>query len=303
MNWGRKEGEIPNMEYAAGTWEWVKRHIDEAFDDRLTDLLEEWDEQAKFIPNLEKKLFREAKLNLAELENELADVENDKIDLEQRKMSSAMLLTNLCRSIEDFKEEDLFESDIPKKLAHRLKVFMTKKIKKKQEEIKLKDFKSDPKRTAEKRAQKLLHSMLKDEDNRLESFVRSFMQRPSNLIRRLENKIPSLIKSNMTLQEKLNNELVEQARNRQHYHDMMVRIEKVRRDLIIYGEDNFCANDFQEEDIKIIDSTRKNPARKGLTKRTSMGDLMVNASSWKERVALESPNGLWHEGKFRNNYA
>lgn len=286
------------MEYASVTWEWIKRHIDTAFDDRLTDLLDEWDKQRQYIPELEKKLFREAKLNLCELESDLLIVENDVQSEDGLRASvSSALLGNLCISLEDFKEVDMLENEVPHKISHRLKLFMTKSLRKKMNETKLKDFNHNPSRVAKKRSEKLLESMTKDKDERLEMFVRDMLQRPFNYIRRLENTIPNLIESNNTLLERFELEILAEIKDRNQYVDMMVRIERVRRHLVMYGEDNFFASDFQEKDVKIITHCSR---IKALYKRPSMGELMKHASGKGNMFISDYAHGLWHEGTFLN---
>ncbi|XP_045166443.2 uncharacterized protein LOC123529918 [Mercenaria mercenaria] len=296
-NWGKKEGELPDMDYASGTWQWIKRHIDTAFDDRLTDLLEEWDEQSQYIPMLERKLFREAKLNLCDLESDLADVEHDVVQSDNMSLSrstSVSLLNNLCRSIEDFEEEDLLDNEVPKKLAYRLKLFMTKTIRKKHDETKLKEYKRDAGKVALKRSEKLLESIIKDKDERLEMFVKDFLQRPYNYIKRLESKIPGLIISNMTLLDKFEREILEEQKCRSQYVDMVVRIEKIRREVVYYGEENFFVNDFEEKDVKMHVAPLATSRHKALLKRPSMADLMKSASTKQGALHSESPHGLWH---------
>lgn len=287
------------MNYASGTWPWIKRHIDTAFDDRLTDLLEEWDEQAMFIQTLERKLFREAKLNLCELESDLVEVENDVQQGDTRSLSrstSMTLLNNLCRSIEDFEEEDLLDNDVPKKITHRLKLFMTKAIRKKHDETKMKEYKTNPSRVAQIRSEKLHESMIKDKDERLEMFVKDFLQRPYNYIKRLECKVPGLISSNMTLLERFEKEILEEQKCRAQYEEMLVRIEKMRRQLILYGKDNLQVSDFEERDVKMhVQIPQDRVKHKGLTKRTSMADLMKSASV-RRSTNPDIPHGLWHLG-------
>lgn len=283
------------MDHASGTWEWIKRHIDSAFDDRLIDLLEEWDEQSQFIPTLERRLFREAKLNLCELESDLAEVENDFPRTSNKKVlsrsTSSSLLNSLCRSIEDFEEEDLLEEKVPKKLIHRLTHFMTKNMRKKQNESKLREYIHNPSRVAQNRSEKLLNSMLNDKDERLESLIKDFLHRPYTYIKKLENKVPCLIESNMTLLNKFEKEIADELKSRAQYLDMVVKIEKVRKTLVGYGEDNFCVNDFEEKDVKLLVAKHQ-----VLAKRPSMADLMKVPSIKRDMVLSELPHGLWHGG-------
>lgn len=295
-DWGRKEDELPDMDHASGTWQWIKRHIDAAFDDRLSDLLDDWDHQAQYIPNLEKKLFRDAKLHLCELESELADVEKDvQNDDTISRTSSMAMLNNLCTSLEDFEDADFFDTEVPKKIMHRLKHFMTKKIRKKQDESKLKNFIENPCLCAQKRSEKLLDKIIKDKDEKLESFVRELLQRPFNYIRRLENKIPNLIQSNMTLLDSFERDILAEMKSRKQYVEMMLRIEKVRRQLVMYGEDTFFVNDFQEKDIRLLSSHKSDR----LKKRESVGELMkagFNYSAKGRLMITDTPQGLWHGG-------
>ncbi|KAL4226199.1 hypothetical protein ACF0H5_014185 [Mactra antiquata] len=293
-NWGKNPEELPDMGYASGTWQWVKRHIDAAFDDRLSDLLDDWDQQAQYISQLEKKLFRDAKLQLCELESELADVEKDvQEDDTTSRVSSMAMFNNLCRSLEDFSEEDLIDNEVPKKLMHRLRHFMTKKIRKKHDESKLKEFEKNPGLYAQKRAEKLLDSIIKDKDSRLEIFVRELLQRPFNYIKRLENKIPNLIKSNMALLQTFEREIVAEIKGRKQYVEMMERIEGVRRDLLVYGEGTFFVNDFQESDITLLTNNYK---AKHNDRRESMRDVMNNdlMNSRRGSTLNDIPGGLWH---------
>ena len=294
---GSKEGELPNMDRASGTWEWVKRHIDNAFDNRLTDLLQEWDNEEHVIQSIERKLFREAKLELCDLENELAEVENEaqtekKRDNKDLLSASGVFLNNLCRSIEDFDDNASFEIEVPKKLFHHLTFALTKAIKKKQDGSKLKDFEKDPKKVAKRRAEKLLVKII-EKDDRLEMFVREFLQRPFNYIRRLESKIPLLIETNMSLLDKLERALMDDTKGTQQYMIMMERVEKLRTDLLRYGEHHFCVNDFEPNEIEIVSYRHSKPPLKKLP--TEIEGLIKTAGSI--RPSPHHPHGIWHSGK------
>lgn len=298
---GSKEGELPDMERASGTWEWVKRHIDDAFDNRLTDFLQDWDKDEHVIQSIEKKLFREAKLELCELENELAEVENEaQTESKERNhkdflSSSGVFLNNLCRSIEDFDDNASFDMVVPKKLFHHLTSRLSKAIKKKQDQSKLKDYEKDPRKVAKKRAETLLSKII-EKDERLEIFVREFLQRPFNYIRRLENKIPSLIETNMSLLERLEKALIEDSKGSQQFLMMMEKVETLRSELLKYGEHHFYVNDFEANEIEIISYRHTKPPLKKIP--TEMEFLIKSAGSF--RPSPHHPHGIWHSGKCAN---
>lgn len=284
------------MDTASGTWEWVKRQIDNAFDSRLADLVREWDKEGHVIQDIERKLFREAKLELCELENELSEIENEAQKEEDGRRdslaTSGTFLSNLCRSIEDFDDDEMIDIEVPKKLLHQLTRLFSKAVKKRQSQSKLKDYEKEPRKIAQKRAEKLLEKL--DKDGRLEMFVREYLQRPFNYIRKLESKIPLLIETNMSLLEKFEKAVIEEIKGRQQYVGMMTMVEKLRRSLLDYGEHHFYANDFEENEIEILSDRHR-----GLRKMpTEIENLMKSASTL--RPVSHYPHGLWHSGK--SNY-
>ncbi|KAH3876644.1 hypothetical protein DPMN_000492 [Dreissena polymorpha] len=283
------------MQHASGTWEWVKRHIETAFDNRLNDLLDEWDRETQQISDVEKKLFRQAKLHLSDLESEMTEIEKEchTENLPAALRDSGVFLNNLCRSIEDFEEDLLFDHKVPHKLLSQLSKKITRQIRKKREDLKLKEYENSPSKVAQKQAEKLLDKMLKDKDPRLESFVREFLQRPFNYISRLESKIPSLIDSNKELQGRFEKEVVDEGKERQHYVEMMTRIEKLRTDLVRYGELSVFCNDFENEDIEIVQHFHESKGR-NMKRKQSMADLMQANQLSDDTCSTIVPHGQWH---------
>lgn len=294
--WGKKEGELPDMEMASGTWDWVKRHIEAAFEDRLTDLLEEWDKEQQYIPELQTRLAREAKLNLCHLENELGDIERSAMNKAISRTSSIANLTSMCHSLEDFKEAGLVESDVPAKVIHRISKLLTKKIRKKHDDKKLKAYEANPERIAQEKAEKLLKEMIKSKENRLETFVREMMQKPLNYINQLENKLPSFVSSNMTLLEKLESEIMQDKKSIDHYVQMMSKVERLRSTLARYGEGNMAINDFKENEIEVLnyDYRTSQASKRKFVKKNSVLDLMTKFSSEEGSDVSKLPHGLWH---------
>ncbi|XP_052780393.1 uncharacterized protein LOC128217340 isoform X1 [Mya arenaria] len=297
QKYGSKEGELPDMDRASGTWEWVKRHIDTAFDNRLTDVLEEWDRENEEIKRIEKRIFREAKLQLCDLEGEITEIEKSSQEKHETLSlsKSGVFLNNLCQSIEDFEEDLLFESNVSKKLLTQLTRRIGKTIKKKKEETKLKEFASHPGKTAHKRAEKLYAQTIKDKDDRLNFIVRQFLMRPANYVQKLKEKIPLLISSNKQLQAKFESEVIEEVKGRENYQGMMVSLETIRSTLVTYGENHVFCNDFENEDIEII-QVHKTSVKSGrmLTKRDSLSDLMRDAKSNPKGPPNSLPHGVWH---------
>jgi len=215
--------------------------------------------------------------------------------------ASGAFLNHLCQSIEDFEEEDLLlDTIVPNKLLAQLARKFTKTIQKKKEDSKLKEYASNPSKIAQKRAEKLLNLILKEKDTRLEMFVREFLSRPFNYIHRLKSKIPSLIESNKALQAKFEKEIVDEVKSRQHYIDMMVKMEELRKSLVTYGENNVYCNDFENDDIELVilhrDSAKGRPL---LLKRNSLQDLMLSAKrqTTQRNNSATLPHGRWHAGK------
>ena len=291
-NWGQKEGELPDMDIASVSWSWCKQRIEAAFDDRFADFLADWDKEENNIQNIEKKLFREAKLNLCELESELAEIENKVHDSDTVSIvSGTNLLTSFCRSLEDFESDELPDMDYGNvKLFRRLKHFVGKMYKKKQDEMKLLQFMKDPAAVAKKRSEKLLEMLIKNKDDQLEVFVRDMMQRPFHYIGHLESKIPNMVKSNMILLEGFEKDLLAEAKSRQQYIDVMEKIEKIRRNLILYGKDHFFANDFEAEQIELVRLPRN-------TRVSTVRDILKFQHSVEEYEYMKIPYGLWHTGE------
>lgn len=300
-NWGKDADELPDLYLCAGGWDWVKRHIDGAIDSRLIDLLEDWETVERCIPELETKLCRDAKLDLCELESELSQIENDVQD-DTVSMGCGSALLTRSGSVSGFAElMDIPEPEktMPKKILTMVGKLMKPFSPDKKGEKKIQKYLKDSASVAQKRAEKRLKSLQQDKEE-LQTFINQLMQRPLKFIQQLETKIPNMIKSNEMLLNKFEQEILSEASSRKRYIEMMTKMECIRRGLLEFGESFLFANDFDANDVQLLNIT----LTKQIEKKDSLKDILKRGSTSEDNEISLSPYGLWtsvHTGKLKGH--
>lgn len=289
--WGKSEAELPDLHVCAGGWDWVKRHIDSAIDSRLIDLLEDWEKVERCIPELETKLCRDAKLDLYELESELSNIENDVQDDAASTCYGSVLLARSNTSVTDLTQMVELsdpEETLPRKIINVVGKLLKPFSPDKKGEKKLQKYMKDGAGVAQKRAEKRLKNLQHDKEE-LQVFVNELMRRPFNYILKLEITIPKMIESNEMLLSKYEQDIIREVSSRNQYIEMMAKIESIRRGLLEYGESYLYANDYEEEDVQLLNAG----SNKQMVRSDSLKDVLRRGSLSEEMESLQYPHGLW----------
>ena len=292
--WGSNENELPDLHVCSGGWNWVKRHIEASIDSRFINLLEDWEKEECIIPELEAKLCCEAKLELCELEAELSQIEKTVQLDKSSKGSSANFENTFKESVANFatfEEDDEDQKQMSNKLRRMIGAIFKPFNSENKKEKKLKKYMKDSVGVAKHMAEKKLKALQQDKDT-LRTFITELLQRPFNYIHHLETKIPNMIKSNEMILNKFEQEILLDAASRYQYTDMMIRIESIRRGLLEYGESYLFANDFDADDVQLVNVV----SDKQICRRDSVKDLVKRGSTSEDMELLQSPYGLWTSG-------
>ena len=302
---GWKLGDIPSQDMGLGNWDWIKLKIYEAFYDKMSTCISEWDSDKEVIDTIETDMSLEIKMELNLLKDELSKIEkemqddssNDSSDMgsrgslrRSRKLSTVSIatLSPLRRS-----KEILGQPKLPIKLAGRffnpVRTFITH-IRTKS---KLENFKRDPVKTAEEKATEIYNELLSQPDADglgFQPFVDCLLERPREYISILDRKIPHFILSNQMLLNLFQQSLKEGRENQKEYEQMMTDVENLRQVLNEYGEGYIFVNDFLKNEIQI---QRTNAEGEAVSIAFNIIDFLESDSMVAEAVRKRDVHGLW----------
>jgi hypothetical protein len=173
---------------------------------------------------------------------------------------------------------------------------------------------------AGRRSEKLMSQLLKNKKQNgkgpLDILLEVLMQRPSDMIDLLEEKIPTIIRANVELLDKLEELAVDHKRDAYMYEKMLEEIEGLKNELKYYGEgcvfvNNLkhygegyvFVNDFKLSEIRII--TGQLGDGRSLHKTFRIRSIIKEDESVQEGpIAKNAPHGLWtyvHAGVFQRD--
>ena len=293
-----KKNEIPNLEEKItdmNHWRWVKERVDAAFYDRLCNAIENWEDKECKVSSIEEDIVGNIKSKLGVLQEEMSEIEHD------------LRSTNISNGSDDAKARRLsilsirgqMIGDEPLKLSLHMQHRVTNNpIEKMRQRRELGRFEKDSQAWARKRAEKLMTKLLinkpknKSEAGLLTQLVDQLMQRPREIVERLEQQIPRIIDTNMELLNTIQDLIVSESRDAHNYEEMMVRIEGLKTSLMNYGEGYIFVNDFKSNELKVLQET---PAGQSLAQTFRFSELVTGRSSSSPPDKLETtfPHGLW----------
>ncbi|XP_052251008.1 uncharacterized protein LOC127858131 isoform X2 [Dreissena polymorpha] len=301
-----KDGEIPQVTSEirhASHWLWIKQRVDTAFYDRVYTELEDWSFENNTIDTIEAEIVACIETKLGVLQAEITSSENslnttkqstDSSDSDTRRMSLKRI--SLKPSLIEIPDK------LPVKLAHRIKPIFA--FGRKKETMR---FEKDPVQWAGRRSEKLLSQLLKNKKQSgkgpLDILLEVLMQRPSDLIDLLEEKIPTIIKANVGLLDKLEELAVDHRRDAYMYEKMLEEIEGLKTVLKHYGEGYVFVNDFKLSEIRIITGQLGDGQSLHKTFR-SFSMIKDDEQSIEGPIARDAPHGLWtylHAGIFQRD--
>ncbi|XP_045166450.2 uncharacterized protein LOC123529920 isoform X2 [Mercenaria mercenaria] len=290
-----REEEIPKLEDKITDqhhWHWVKQRIDEAFYDRLCNAIEEWDDENCNVSSIEAEIVENIKSKLGVLQEEISEVEHD---LRSTNTSTGSTESRSRRLTMVMSRSPMV--DVPLKLAlnmqHRISNNTIGKMMYRRESEK---FEKDPHAWAKKRAEKLMEKLLKNtaknksKQGMLTQLVEQLMQRPRDIVMRLELHIPSIIDTNLQLLNSLQHLVLSEGRHAIKYEQMMVLIEGLKQSLMNYGEGYIFVNDFKSNEIKVLQDT---PTGQSLAQTFRFSELVTGRSTAKSQFVKAVPQGLW----------
>lgn len=194
------------------TWPKIKEKLDFKLSQRLSDILEEWDEENNYIVKVEEKIFREVHEELNILQEDFNRIEKQMGTSELSKSLSKSMQQQLhaatpMASIFGMTYQAPDEQAIPLKVMTRAanplaKILNGGRVAEMVDDFrqsrKRKAYAEDPMRVACKRAENTWKRLVfKDNgDCLLKSIVESIMQRPLKQLSKIQKNIPALIDSN-----------------------------------------------------------------------------------------------------------
>lgn len=276
-------GEIKDPQH----WTWVKQRVDEAFYDRLCNAIEEWDDDKCKVSTIETDIVDNIKSNLGVLQEEISQVESDLHSTQSSTGSNESVKRSRRRS--SIQIPGAMVIDVPLKLSaavqHRVATNPIGKMLVRRETV---NYQKDPQAWARERAKKLMKKLLqnkksKSENGRLTQLVDQLMQRPRDIVDRLELHIPSIIDTNLELLNSLEDLLITDSRFSAKYEQMMVQVEGLKMSLMNYGEGYIFVNDFKSYEIKVLQNT---PTGQSLAQSFRTSEIITGGSTL-------FPQGLW----------
>ena len=297
--------DIPSPFSGLGNWEWIKIKIYEAFYDKMSMCIDEWDSDKDVLDTIETDMSLQIKMELNLLNEELSKIEkelqddssNDSSDYgsrgslrRTRRISNVSIaaLSPLRRP-----KNILGQPKLPIKLAGRLinpvRTFITN-IRSK---TKLDHFSKDPVKAAEEKAKEIYDELLSQPDTDglgLQPFVECLLERPREYINILDRKIPHFILSNQMLLNLFQQSIREGRENQKEYERMMTDVENLRRVLNDYGEGYIFVNDFMKNEVQI---QRTNAEGEAVSIAFNIIDFLESDSMVSDAVRKRDVHGLW----------
>ena len=294
--------EIPKVDSGLGDWGWIQNKIQEAFFDRLSQIVTDWDREVKKLRGIEEDMSYLVKVKLKLLENDLVDIEKQ-IQGESSTGSSSDSITSSSRSrrrtgslgIPSLQKSLTFtyEPRLPNRLAGRIMKTISNIVDNMKSNRKVSEYKKSPETVAVSVAKDLYRDLIENSDkpdSSLAVFVDILLERPREYITVLGRKIPDMILSNQLLLSRFQDTLAEERDNQSLYESMMTSIERLRRSLTEYGEGYIFVDDFATEEIQIQRTTSDGES---VSVAFNVLDFLHDSSDQLEVSKWRDIRGLW----------
>ncbi|OWF42782.1 uncharacterized protein LOC110460608 [Mizuhopecten yessoensis] len=292
--------ELPSSD--GKTWPQVKDKLDFKFSQRLSDVLEEWNEENNYIVKIEEKIFSEVHEELNILQSDFNAIEKNMGVTELSKSLSKSMHQQLhaatpMASIFGMTNPGVNEQAMPLKLMTQAQnpwgkiLQRVKMVDEFRNACKRKSYSVDPMKIATKRAESSWKKMvLKEEnDNILKSFVESIMERPMKQLSKIQKNIPALIDSNKKSLEHAFCCRLDAMESKNRYHFMLKDFETPAKHISDFGNGYIAITTFRNEQLELQEEFKSSLGKSTNSFRSSNVILDGGATTSMKRVE----RGLW----------
>ncbi|XP_033744462.1 uncharacterized protein LOC117330354 [Pecten maximus] len=303
LNWEVCELPLPDGK----TWPKIKEKLNFKLSQRLSDVLEEWNEENSYIVKIEEKIFREVHEELNILQDDFSGIEKQMgvSDLSKslsKSMQQQLHAATPMASIFGMTHQVADEQAMPLKVMTRAANPMAKflhgvKVADMMDEFrntrKRKAFAEDPMRIACKRAESTWKKLvLKDDrDSILKSIVESIMQRPFKQLSKIQKNIPALIDSNKQSLEHAFVCRLDAMESKALYRHIQKDFETPAKHIGDFGNGYIAITTFSNEELKLQDEFKSSLGESTNIFRSSNAVGVSNGGTSLTMKRVE--RGLW----------
>ncbi|XP_060075714.1 uncharacterized protein LOC132555384 [Ylistrum balloti] len=266
LSW--EECELPAVD--GKTWPQIKDKLDFKLSQRLSDVLEEWNEENDYIVKIEEKIFREVHDQLNILQDDFHGIEKQKgvSDLSkslsksmQQQLHAATPMASIFGMTQQAGGEQAMPLKVMTQAANPLgKMFhKVKLVDEFRNARKRKAYVDDPLKVASKKTESTWKRLvLKDDNDILKTIVESIMERPIKQLSKIQKNIPALIDSNKQSLEHAYACRLDAMESKALYNYMQKDFETPAKHISDFGNGYIAITTFRNEELRLQEEIKSN---------------------------------------------
>ncbi|KAL3853538.1 hypothetical protein ACJMK2_017073 [Sinanodonta woodiana] len=295
------ESELPKADH--GSWAYIKAKVEDAFYNRLAQLLQEWDRDNKKINEHEKKMMSKIQYRLSLLHRQIEKIENEtEGDGDSGIGNSVGPGAHMYGSLKRRTVLDIFKgygsndahspADVSDK-PYSVQMMLSRPLKQKFVKDYIDKYAKHPVKYAQHRSKKLLGWLLekkKKGKRDIFSLVKDLLVRPYKYIESLEKNVPKFIRVTNSEIERFRTCQDKERQNQSQYIELMRNFEQLKSYVREYGEGYIFVDDFRRNEIQVEELTND---KQSINTEFKVSSLISGTANQKELLWRRNPQGLW----------